>query len=141
MPLGDAQQAGFDFEDEMAKRLGLLPIPGSGSQWYSKLDLKGRMARWSLKHTTKDRFMVTTAFVDEAVAPTQGLSGDGSVPAWLIRLDSNPEYDLVMFRLKDVDGLEDAIQVTFADKTNTKASDRRERGRVPELLRDRREFT
>ena len=45
MPRGKEQQAGIDYEKKLAETIGARIQPGSGSQWYAKLDLSGRSER------------------------------------------------------------------------------------------------
>jgi hypothetical protein len=110
------ENPGITFEKEMAKTLGLDRVPGSGNQWHSKLDLKGRLTRWSLKFTSKDRYTITQADIDEARAATTSLSGDGRVPLWLLRLATS-EYDLVVIGLPELLALADGEQFVVSQRT------------------------
>lgn len=130
------QNLGRLFEKELAKELGLQIVPGSGNQWHSKLDLKGKLARWSLKYTGAKSFTITQHDVTEAVEATQGISGDGSIPVWAIRLQS-PEFDLILLRKNDFLLLQEGeIRIVGDDSPPKKSDIRRARSHVPVLLRD-----
>lgn len=129
----DPEQKGREFEDDLAKEFGLKPVPGSGNQWHSKLDLVGRIARWSLKYRAKS-FTLTRDFIDESISATEGFSGTGEIPVWAIRL-GDPEYDLIILR-KDDFKLWEKGELKLVDKEITRGEARRQLARVPILLRD-----
>ena len=127
-------EGGLEFEKEMAKELGLKRIVGSGSTWHSKLDLKGFIARWSLKFTKNKSFVVDQALIDEAVYACEGPGGDGSVPLWLFRLN-NSKYDMIMIRKNDFKMMQETY-VELLKVESTKAEQKRKRASVPQLFRD-----
>lgn len=127
-------EGGLEFEEEMASRLGAKRIVGSGNQWHSKLDLKGKLARLSLKFTKNKSFVVDQALIDEAVNACEGPGGDGSVPLWLFRLN-NSKYDMIMLRLNDFEMMQET-DVQLIQKESTKAQVKRKRASVPQLFRN-----
>lgn len=114
--------------------MGLEPVPGSGSQWHSKLDVHGLGARWSLKSTKFGSFPLSTDFFDELREHTQGPGGTGELPLGAIEINSgrDPEVVVVMpewvFKLLASERLELVRE--------SKAEARRRRASVPQLLRD-----
>lgn len=127
-----AQQRGLEFEQELSKELGLSTTPASGATWHSKLDLKGRKTRWSLKHTDKDKFTVDKELINEAVNLTQGLQGDGSIPMWAIRIGGIGET-LVMMRKDDFKLIQEGE--VLIDLLSSRSDERRKRASLPVLLR------
>jgi hypothetical protein len=88
---------GRDFEEELSEEFGIQKVPGSGNQWYSKLDLKGFAARWSLKSTEKKSISISQSTIDEAIKACYDLSGDSTTPLWAFRIGDR-EHDMVMMR-------------------------------------------
>lgn len=125
--------SGTAFEREISKRLGLHLVPGSGNQWHSKLDLKGRFARWSLKFTEKASYKLSQSDWDEAVAATQSLQGDGRIPLMLIRL-AKPKYDLVVIHLEDFLAMQDE-GVEFVESAPGASKERAAAAKIPGLFR------
>lgn len=128
---------GIEFEEEFANEMGLTPVPGSGSQWHSKLDVSGQGARWSLKYRDGS-FRIDKAFIDEAVSATVGIGGTGEIPLWAIRL-SDPKYDLVLMRKDDFKAMQAGELKVIPDK-RTKTSIRTRLAEVPSLLREENEL-
>lgn len=134
--MSSAQDEGREFEKELADELGLSVVPGSGNQWYSQLDLIGRGVRWSLKYTREKSFRLTQEDVREAVVATQGVSGDGSIPLWAVRLGTE-EYDLIIMRKNDFLLMQEGeLTLIGNDEPPKKSEIRRARSRVPILLRE-----
>ncbi len=127
-------EGGTEYEIEMSKRLGLKRIVGSGSTWHSKLDLKGKIGRLSLKFTKNKSFVVDQELIDEAVYACEGPGGDGSVPLWLFRLN-NSKYDMIMLRLNDFEMLQET-DVQLLENPTSKSDLKRKRASVPQLFRD-----
>lgn len=125
--------SGVKFERDVASRLHLDLVPGSGNQWHSKLDVKGRLTRWSLKFTKKDRYSLKQSDIDEMVTATQGISGDGRIPLMLIRL-AEPKYDLVVICLEDFLALQET-DVDIVDIPNKKSNKRKALANIPALFR------
>lgn len=126
------QQDGINFEKELAKEFGLQRTPASGSVWYSKLDMRGNNARWSLKSTERDRFPLTLLDIEEALDACYGTGGDGATPLWAIR---NPLGDFIVMRKEDWIAMNvDDIKLINEDRPQVAA--RKERARRPQLLRE-----
>lgn len=131
------QEKGREFERELADEFGLSVTPGSGNQWFAKLDLKGLRARWSLKYTEGNSFPLRRADFEEALSATTGLSGDGSISLFAVRMDGLPD-DLVMMWKNDFRKLQNG-ELNLIDtesKAYGNAAARREKARVPVLMRE-----
>lgn len=131
MPQRD--NSGTTFEKEISRRLGLARVPGSGNQWHSKLDLTGRLSRWSLKFTEKDRYSLKQSDIDEMDSATQSLTGDGRIPLMLLRL-AEPKYDLVVMHLEDFLAMQDE-GVEFMESAPGTSRKRAEAAKIPGLFR------
>lgn len=95
------QQAGRDYEAELAERLGghLQPNSGAGPRW--KLDLKLGSLLFSAKHTTHESYSLKASDLREAMAGAQGPGGRGETPAMVIRMAGFPD-DVVVMRASDL---------------------------------------
>jgi hypothetical protein len=124
-------EGGTEYELKMAERIGAKRIVGSGNTWHSKLDLKGIIARWSLKFTSKKSFVVTEDTIDEAVHACEGPGGDGSVPLWLF---GTPKHDMVMLRLNDFEMMQET-EVELIKVESNKSEQKKKRASVPQLFR------
>lgn len=124
------QQLGREFEKFWAKKFGGKTTPASGAKWYSKLDVRSGRILWSLKFTSFKSFPVTQALLDEAFDASEGMGGEGTVPALGLRIGSS-DYDVVVIRRDDF------IELMKSEPTiePTKVDERRARSRVPLLLR------
>lgn len=89
---------GTEFENELAKELGLKRVPGSGNQWHNKLDVKGRGTRWSLKATGDSGFRIDASMLREAIDACGGIGGTGETPVWAVRI---PDGDFIIMRSED----------------------------------------
>ena len=122
---------GRRFEKEFAREMGLDPVPGSGNQWHSKLDLKGFGARWSLKWTGKKTYVLSSSTLDEAQAATgDPAGGTGELPLWAFDVDG--EW-YVLTRAKDFKRItSEELVLTRESKSESK----RRRSSVPQLFRN-----
>lgn len=130
MPRGKEQQAGIDYEERMAKVIGARVQPGSGNQWYAKLDLSGRGMLWSLKHTGKDFFRLSRAIMLEGI---KAAVDEGCIPGWLVDI-AGRDYVIMLS--------EDFMMLMEEEHKVVKQSKSRARHRaaaVPALLRDQEE--
>lgn len=127
---------GREFEEEFAAEMGLTPVPGSGSQWHSKLDLYGTGARWSLKYRASS-FRIDKDFIDEAVDATEGMGGTGEVPMWALRL-GDERYDLVLMRKNDFKRIQEGELKIIPEKRD-KTAIRTRLADIPSLLREEEE--
>jgi hypothetical protein len=119
------QQEGRDFETDLAVAFGVDVTPGSGNQWHSKLDLKGKGVRISAKASRK-HVVVDNDLIDEAVIGCD----DGTIPLWAFRI---PAGDFIMLDIDDFKSFM-AGEIEF-DIPHTKSEERKARARVPQLLR------
>lgn len=125
---------GRKFEDEFAAEMGLDRVPGSGNQWHSQLDVRGRGTLWSLKAT--HAASISGHDFEEALQATFGLGGDGRLPLMALRFfaDSENELDLVLLRRDEFFRLAAGeLEVTVPID---KSAERRARAAIPELLRE-----
>lgn len=127
-----AQQRGRQFEVNLASELGLETTPASGAVWYSKLDVKGKKTRWSLKHTDANTFSINIGLISEAVKATQGIEGDGAIPMWAISIGGIDET-LVMMRVGDFKLIQEGENLI--DVLPSRSDERRKRASLPILLR------
>lgn len=127
------QQAGLDFEQEWAKRLGARLTPGSGNQWHTQGDVAGKGFIWSLKYTSKESFRLTRGMLHEIIRIVHGPGGRGgsAIPAMAVRLQ---EEDYVVLLASDFFKL---MQEDIKFVPPTKADEKRERARLPKFIRER----
>lgn len=126
------QNLGFIFEKELAEEFGLEKVPGSGSKWHSKLDLKGNNTRWSLKATSKERWPISVRDLHEAKEQCFGPGGDGSTPIWAARIQGE---DYIILRKEDFKLFQNG-EIKLINEIKTKAAEREARSKVPALLRE-----
>lgn len=120
---------GREWEAIFADAIGGTPVPGSGNQWHSKLDVKGKKFLWSCKWTSKDWQPITQDIWLEAAVACDGLMGTGASPGLGLRSLSE---DLVVFRIEDfIDILKMPPNIAATKVENKLAT-----ARVPLLLRD-----
>jgi hypothetical protein len=129
--LSTPQEQGRQFEAEFAKRLGATVVPGSGSQWFAKLDVGGKGFLWSLKLTTKKSFRLTTDMLRELTHAVHGPGGKGgrTVPGMAIRIDNE---DWVLLKADDFIGL---MREEVKMVPPTKREEKLERAAVPKFKR------
>lgn len=90
------QQRGIDFEAHVAEALGLRQVPGSGSNWRSKGDCKGRLRISCKAEATK-----TWGRIREQLREAIDMAfGTGELPALAVLEDDGEE--LVVMRLSDL---------------------------------------
>lgn len=130
------QQKGRDFERELAEELGLSLVPGSGNQWWAKLDLKGVRARWSLKYTESNSFPLRRVDFEEALDATTGLQGDGSTSIFAVRMEGLPDDFVMMWKNDFIQMQAGELKFVGEDPTPKKSEVRRARSRVPVLMRE-----
>lgn len=124
-----AQEDGLAYEERLASLLGAKLQPGSGSQWYAKLDLDAIEILFSLKHTGKQSLKVTPSILREAIQEATKLGSKGAIPA--VATDIAGE-DFVLLRVNDFAKLmEEETKFVPAKRADIKRS----RASVPEVLR------
>jgi len=120
------------FEEDLSKEFGINKTINSGSFWFSKMDLIGRGARWSLKATSKKSFSLSQDIINEA---RQACASEGSIPVWALRIGSS-DYDVIVIGKEDFKLLQKGdIQLINGNATD-KTLQRRIRANTPVLLRD-----
>jgi hypothetical protein len=117
------QQAGRDYEQELAARYGGKAQPGSGATPRFKLDwaLNGLLV--SAKRTTHRSYRLTAEDLQEALAGAQGPGGRGEIPAMAISMQGFPD-DVFVLRGSDLRAiLQGEVQVEMApSKRSSKLS-------------------
>src|SRR3990167_8912857 len=123
------QNQGYQFEKDLANEFGLKRVSGSGSVWFSKLDLTGHGIRWSLKYTSKNQFPINFADIVEAIQACYDIGGDGAIPIWAARIEPLGE-DFILMQA----GYSKLMKIIEEDKPQVAA--RKRRASQPELLRE-----
>jgi hypothetical protein len=130
---GDSPQKSANrFERFWAKVFGTEPQPGSGNQWFAKLDVADGSITWSLKWTSKDSHSISKELLREADKAIYD-NGDNSIPGIAISL-ANGEEVIVTLRASDFLRLIQSDQARYI--TPTKSEQKRRLAGTPALLRD-----
>lgn len=124
-----ALDAGREFEKRFAAEMGLDQVPGSGSTWHSKLDVKGFRARWSLKWHRGKTYTISRALLAEAQAATGAPGGTGEIALHGFSLDGDW---LVLMEASTFKAIAEGELVLVRE---SKADARRREAAIPELLR------
>jgi hypothetical protein len=118
--VNDNYKKGLAFEKDFANRLGAKLQPGSGNQWFAKLDVKGRSFLWSLKSTTKASIRLTTDMLAETIHAVDGPGGKGgnTLPGMAVRI---ADEDFVVLRASDfINLVREEVKIAPADKRTAK---------------------
>jgi hypothetical protein len=132
--VSDVVNIGRKFEEDFAQEMDLSRVQGSGNQWHSKLDVRGRGTLWSLKATRSAQ--ISGEDFREAIMATLGPGGDGRLALMAVRFfaESEEELDLVMMRKDEFFRLVAGdLELTVP---NSKSQERMARAAIPELLRE-----
>lgn len=125
---------GRQFEDDFAEQMGLQRVPGSGNQWHSKMDVRGKGALWSLKATKHASFSLKHEDWIELLTATYGMDGDGRVPFMAIRIYAEDDpIDLVVMTTDDFRAIASG-DYQYVQESRVEA--KRRRADIPELLRE-----
>jgi hypothetical protein len=124
---------GEKFEQELSEEFGLQKVSGSGNKWYSRLDLFGQGARWSLKATSKKSLSISEETIVEAINACEGIGGDGSIPVWAFRIGS---HDIISLRKEDFKSFQKGELKLIGDGVGQQVIQRRNRAATPSLFRD-----
>ena len=128
-----SNKIGGDFEKRFAKKTGSQLVPGSGSQWHSKMDATHGPLVFSLKRTTKSTFTVNSHLFDELDRATSAPGGyKDSLPALCI--SAGDMDDLVVMRLDDFMALQTSYKGMFKA---SKSEEKIEEAKTPILLRNK----
>lgn len=134
MSVSRPQDIGKEFEDEFTERHGLKPVPGSGSQWHSKLDARGKGARWSLKATADASYRVKPEDIFELLS-AHAPGSDGAMRLMGIKIGAGTPQETVVVLMLEDDFTEIAtgeLELVTEDRTQAK----RRLAATPELLRE-----
>lgn len=126
---------GTQFEIDFAKRNGLDRVPGSGSQWHSKMDVHGKSVRWSLKSTRFASFQVSRVLFEELAEATGGVGGTGEIPMLAVQLQARTANPPVVVCMLEEDFRRLATEHLELVR-ESKAEARRRAASTPQLLRD-----
>lgn len=108
------QQAGRDYDEELAKRYGGKAQPNSGATPRFKLDCKLGELLVEGKRTTHESYRLTAAELHKALAGAQGPGGAGEIPAMCISMAGFPD-DVFVIRGRDLQAmLEGETEVSLA---------------------------
>jgi hypothetical protein len=108
------QQAGRDYDSELAQRYGGVPQPGSGAGVHFKLDCKIGQLLVEGKRTTHESYRLTAAELRKALAGAQGPGGRGEIMAMAIDMAGFPD-DVFVIRGSDLMSiLQGEVEVSFA---------------------------
>lgn len=129
------QRAGRRFERFWAALFGVLPVKGSGALWYAKLDVGDGSILWSCKHTDAASFSITRELLREAQQAVSGQGGVGgdTIPGLAVAIDGGAEV-VVALRAEDFLRLLQTSARAYIQPT--KGEVKRQRSRLPALLRD-----
>lgn len=122
---------GRQFEEEFAEELGLEPVPGSGNQWHSKLDVTGGGARWSLKATGHASASIKKKDVLEAEEACVD-TGEISLMGFALDYPDDPVIGVWM----GIDTFKQLAAGELTLVTETKSDAKRRLAHLPELLRE-----
>lgn len=136
---GREQQAGYDWEEELGKDLGLKVTPGSGNQWFARMDLDDKGVVIQLKATKEDSFpwrdMIAALNECERYIGSPGGPPQDSFAIAAIRtssLDPGAGDDIICIRAGEFKRL---MQAGITLGTQSKAEAKQERARTSELDR------
>lgn len=126
-----AQKAGRRFESFWAKIFGVDPRPGSGNQWFARLDVADGSILWSLKFTDDRSIRLSK---EQMVEVQRAISEQGTsdIPGLAFAIDGGAEV-FVTLRAEDfLRLLTDDVKYV----TPSRGDQKRYRAMLPELLRD-----
>lgn len=104
---------GEQWEVDLAQKTGGNVVPGSGSRWHSKLDVRGRKTLWSAKATAAASFRVDHDMLRElrSSIATPGALGLDVVPILGVRLGNGEEVAVCL--LDDFMTMMSAVNESF----------------------------
>ena len=125
--LSTPQEKGRLFERIWGKLLGTKPQPGSGNQWYAKLDVTDTKFLWSLKYTEKKTFSLSPKLMQEAEEAVTG----NEIPGIAVSVDG---HKFVIFNAEDF--LRFCESGDYKYIIPSKAEQKRAQAKIPTLFRD-----
>lgn len=128
--IASPQDKGREWEEIWKTKVQGEKVPGSGNQWHSRLDVRGKRITWSNKWTSTRSITLYPYTLDEIVQATDAPGGNGSIPGIAIRLEGLEDY--VILRADDFLELMTDKPIIQAEK----AAIKRATAQIPELLRE-----
>ena len=125
-------EKGYDFERFWASIFGVKPQPGSGSQWFARMDVATTPILFSCKHTDAESLRVTRGMMKEVQDAISGPGGIGGDAIGAIATNVAGEA-LVTFRAEDFLRLAQSDEIKFVTPSHGQA--KRARAKIPALLR------
>lgn len=124
------QELGRDWENEWKKTIDGQLQPNSGATAHNKLDVRSKRITWSNKLTTTGTFNLTKALINEANAATVAPGGNGTIPAFAIRIVGVGDFVLLQS--------DDFLELLYEEPIlqPDKASIKRKLASVPDLLKE-----
>ena len=126
------QQRGAKFERFWAKLFGKQPQPGSGNQWWARMDVDTTPILFSCKHTDAQHLKVTPGMMKEVQEAISGPGGIGGSAIGAIATNVGGEA-LVTFRAEDFLRLAQSDEIKYV--TPSHGAQKRARAKIPALLR------
>lgn len=125
--MNSPQNEGRKFEEVWAELFGVKPQPGSGNQWYAKLDVDDSQILWSLKYTEKKSFAITPALMKEVEQEVTGATIPGIATSM-----AGEQY----VTLRADDFLRLCQSGNYKYVVPSRAEQKRARSKIPTLFRD-----
>lgn len=128
------QEIGRVHETYLAKTLGGSVVPGSGNQWYAKLDVEADSIIFSCKATNAKSMRIDRSMIDEMQNAAHGLMGQpGTIGAMSVWLEGG-ECRLIVLMEQDFIWLcEGQLEISFKP---TKTAEKIAKGKIPTLMRE-----
>ena len=128
------QEIGHVHEIQLAKQIGGRVVPGSGNQWFAKLDVEAGSVIFSCKATNTASLRLTRDMIDEVQNAVHGLMGHpgaiGAMSLWL----GGGQTRLVVLQENDFLALcQGDLEISFKP---TKSAEKIAKGKVPTLMRE-----
>lgn len=123
---------GREFEEQWSKRIGGRVQPGSGNQWFARMDVDQSSILWSCKATGKESYRLSGKDLDEVTDAVDAPGGKGgeTIPAMALKIGEDRE--VVVLRADDFLAL---LQEKVKLFTPDKATQKRELSKLPQLFR------
>ena len=126
------QERGGKFEKFWASLFGKQPQPGSGNQWWARMDVATTPILFSCKHTDAQSLRVTREMMREVQEAITGPGGIGGDAIGAIATNVGGEA-LVTFRAEDFLRLAQSDEIKYVVPSH--GQQKRARAKIPALLR------
>lgn len=124
-------EVGRQWEEDFCDRVGGKLQPGSGNQWFAKLDVGDQHFLWSLKATGSASYRIADSEIAEAEEAVHAPGGVGeAIPGMAIRTHSK---EFVVLNLEDFLSI---VTEKVKYVRQSKAEAKREAAAIPILFRD-----